>query len=108
MADKVKWEVLTDDQKESLQRKTSTNWRDQIVEYLTKDNCKNNGMDTLKIYDATRPDRQNISDSKKKHNMASQITYLRDDGIYLRHDDSKLVIIADHKDRIYPGASKWL
>jgi len=106
--DKVKWTTLTKEQKEALKRSTSTNWRDQIVKYLTKDECANNGQNTLEIYDATRPDRRDISDSKKKHNMASQITYLRDDGIYLRHEDSMLVIIADAKERIYPGAEKWL
>lgn len=106
MADKTKWAVLTDDQKDSLKRKTNTNWRDQILKYLTADNCKNNGMEDIELYNATRPDRLNISDTKKRHNVASQITYLRDDNIKLRHDNGKLTIIADHMDRIYPGAEK--
>ena len=105
---KETWTTLTKEQTEQLKRSTRSTWRNQIIKYLTADNCKNNNQDTLAIYDATRPDRRDISAKKKLHNIASQITYLRDDGIYLKHEDSKLTIIADAKARVYPGAEKFI
>jgi len=105
---KIETRVLTPEEVTALGRKSRTSWRNQIIEYLTKDDGKNNGQDTLKIYDATRADRRDISDSKKKHNIASQITYLRDDGYFLKHEDSKLMIIANPKMEVFPGAEKWL
>lgn len=100
---------LTAEQKAQLTRKsTQTSWRERIVKHLTENKCENNGSTDLEVYNATRPDRLELSDSKKIKNIASQLTYLRDDGYFLTHNDKKIVVIANPKEEIYEGADKWL
>lgn len=54
-------------------------WKYDIVEYLTK--CKDYSASDLEIYDATRPDRLEIPETKKIHNMASEWTYIHRDNV---------------------------
>ena len=94
---------LTKEQREQLTARRTQPWRMSIIEQLAK-----KPMTDVEVYDATRPDRPDISKSKKVHNVASQLTYLKDDGyVVIRHED-KLVAIADPEDNLYPGAEKYL
>lgn len=96
---------LTKKEREQLANgRRSKPWRDSIVEFL----AKNGPATDLEIYDATRPDRPDISKQKKIHNVASQLTYLRDDKYVLIRDNDKIVLIADPNDNLYPGAEKYL
>lgn len=82
--------TLTTTDLRALRNKTASNWKTEIVAYLRK----NNGASSLEIYDATRPDRLNITDVKKIHNIASQLTYLRDEGYILQNEDKKVWLLA--------------
>lgn len=95
---------LTAEQRKQLTARRSQPWRTSIIEFLVK-----NGPATdIEVYDATRPDRRDIPDAKKRHNVASQLTYLKDDKyVVIRHEE-KLVAIADPDDNLYPGADKYL
>ena len=73
-----------------LRAKTASNWKTQIVEYLKA----HNGASSIDIYDATRPDRLNITEAKKVHNVASQLTYLRDEGYIVQNEDKKVWLLA--------------
>ena len=73
-----------------LRAKTASNWKTQIVEYLKA----NNGASSVAIYDATRPDRLDITEAKKVHNVASQLTYLRDEGYILQNEDKQVFLLA--------------
>ena len=65
--------------------KSNSNWRDDIIGYLKK----HNGATDIEIYKATRPDRLNISERKMKNNVASQMTYLKDDLVLIENIDSR-------------------
>ena len=94
---------ITKEQREKLTSRRTQPWRTSIVEYLSKGPAND-----IEIYNATRPDRLDISASKKTHNIASQLTYLKDDGYIIIRDEDKLVAIADPDDNLYPGANKYL
>ena len=81
-------------------RKTSSsgNWKQDIISYLRA----NQGCKELELYAATRQDRMDISESKKKHNLASQYTYLRDEGYLVKKEDSKVFLLTEVKNgKIY-------
>ena len=69
-------------------------WRKDIVEYLKK----HNGATDVEIYMATRPDRLNISKRKMKNNIASQMTYLKDDLVLIENVDSHRFLRAYYDD----------
>jgi hypothetical protein len=73
-----------------LRAKTASNWKTQIIEYLKA----NNGASSLDIYNSTRPDRLDITEAKKVHNVASQLTYLRDEGYILQNEDKQVFLLA--------------
>jgi len=81
-------EILKADVK-TLSRTSS--WRTSIVKFLKT----NNGANDIEIYDATRPDRMNISESKKRHNIASQLTYLRNDDYLVIKEDKSVFLLAE-------------
>jgi hypothetical protein len=65
------------------------NWKQDIVNYL----IKNQGVQELKLYNDTRPDRLDLPENKKKHNLASQYTYLRDEGYLVQKEDDKVFLL---------------
>jgi len=73
-----------------LRSKTASNWKTQIVAYLKE----HNGASSVEIYNATRPDRLEITEAKKIHNVASQLTYLRDEGYILQNEDKQVYLLA--------------
>ena len=78
----------------------SGNWKQDIVQYLKT----NQGCDELAMYNATRPDRLEISEAKKRHNLASQFSYLRDEGYLVQKQDSKCYLLTEPSDK--PGEFK--
>jgi hypothetical protein len=75
----------------------SGNWKKDIVDYLKG----NQGVAELKLYNDTRPDRLDISEAKKRHNLASQYTYLRDEGYLVQKQDDKVFLLTEPSDK--PG-----
>jgi hypothetical protein len=94
---------LTKEQKAALKTSRKSNWRAQIVKYLSDKTAT-----SLEIYNATRPDRLDIPDAKKVHNVASQLTYLSDDGYLWTRDNDKIVLIADPQDNVYKHAEQYV
>ena len=78
----------------------SGNWKQDIVQYLKT----NQGCDEMSLYNATRPDRLEIPEAKKRHNLASQFTYLRDEGYLVQKQDSKCFLLTEPSDK--PGEFK--
>ena len=91
-------------------------WQSDIIEYLTADNCKNNGASVVEIFNGTHgPDWKSkkglpMTDGHKAVNMSSQINYLkRDDyAIKLGKKDGRtsLSMIATPEGEVYAGAEK--
>lgn len=95
---------LTAKQREALTNRSKVPWRERIIEFL-----RTNGPATpVEIHNATRPDRAEITDAMKTHNVASQLTYLKQDGYVLLRDEDNIVPIADPKDNLFDGADKYL
>lgn len=69
----------------------SGNWKNDIIEYLKA----NQGVKELKLYNDTRPDRLDISETKKRHNLASQYTYLRDEGYLVQKQEDKVFLLTE-------------
>lgn len=67
-----------DIKKANATKKANSVWKIEILRYLVN-NPK--GATDIEIYDATRPDRLEISAAKKKHNVASQWTYITQDNL---------------------------
>jgi hypothetical protein len=88
---------LTIDQIKKMRSKSASNWKAQIIEYLKA----HNGATDITIYNATRADRLEISETKKVHNMASQLTYLRDDGYVVVKEDKQIFLIAEPRGNEY-------
>ena len=95
---------LTADQRKKLVNRRKQSWRQSIVAHLAAEGPKT----AIEVYNATRPDRLDISDQKKQHNVASQLAYLSDDGYITIKDEGKIVLIADPDNNIYEGAEKYL
>jgi len=83
-----------DEMKKALSTRTRSArpWKLDIIEFLVK--RPGNHASDLEIYNATRPDRLEISEAKKKHNMASQWTYIAQDGLALieGHSEKRLLV----------------
>ena len=78
-------------------------WHQDIVSYL----ISNQGSTDIEVYNGTRQDRLDISDGKKKHNIASAYKALRDEG-YIdvlegKGDDAPryMVLVPDPTDKDY-------
>ena len=72
-------------------------WKFDIIEFLVK--RPGNHASDIEIYDGTRPDRLEISEAKKRHNMASQWTYIAQEGVALIEGHSeKRVLVAVSED----------
>ena len=69
----------------------SGNWKQDIVQYLKA----NQGCDEMSLYNSTRPDRLEIPEAKKRHNLASQFTYLRDEGYLVQKQDGKCFLLTE-------------
>jgi formylmethanofuran dehydrogenase subunit A len=82
---------LTIDQVKKIRKASASNWKAQIIEYLKA----HNGSTDLTLYNATRPDRLDITETKKVHNIASQLTYLRDDGYVVVKEDKNIFLVAE-------------
>lgn len=88
---------LTKEQRQALKNRKTQAWRFSIVEHL-----KANGpCDDLSLYNATRPDRLQIPDAKKIHNIASQLNYLSNEDYIIIKDNDKRVLVADPEDNVY-------
>lgn len=90
----VQEEISIEAFKEMRKSSSSGNWKQEIVAYLKA----NQGVNELKLYNDTRPDRLDISESKKRHNLASQYTYLRDEGYLIKKEDSKVFLLTEVRD----------
>lgn len=67
---------ITANQIAKIRNANRGNWKQDIVNHLKA----HNGASPIAIYNATRPDRLDIPESKKRNNIASQLAYLRDEG----------------------------
>lgn len=94
---------ITAEQRKALKSVRSINWRTRLAEFLAKGPAT-----AVEAYDATRPENKGIADTKKKHNIASQLTYLGDDGYLWIKADDKIVLIADPQNNVYPAGEKYL
>lgn len=84
--------------REALASETSWKWR--ILAFLKK----NQGAEDLAIYQATRGTVQN--EAKAKKSLASQYTYLRDEGVLIRKEEGRVYAVTEpHKGkiRVIPG-----
>ncbi len=75
-------------------------WKYDIVEFLIK---TPKGASDVELYKATRPDRLDISESKMKHNIASQLTYIKNDHVALIEGDGErrvLVAISEETQKL--------
>lgn len=88
--------TLTADQMKKIRSARKGNWKASIVEYLKT----NNGSDEISIYDATRPDNRDLPKAKKVKNLASQYTYLRDEGYLVTKEEDKVFLLVE------PGVKK--
>ena len=100
---------ISQDQINKIRKASSGNWKVQLVSYL-KDN---QGVKELKLYNDTRPDRLDISEAKKRHNLASQYTYLRDEGYLVVKEEDKVFLLTEPSDKpgefqAVPGMEKKL
>ena len=87
---------LNTDQLKKLRGGSRSTWRMDIIEYLKS----NQGVDKIVLFDATRPDKIDEPVNKKKHNIASQFTYMRDDGYIVKKEDGKCFLLTT------PGSKK--
>ena len=77
-----------------------TSWKWKILTYLKN----NQGVTDLQVYEATRGPAP--EEAKAKKNLASQYTYLRDEGALILKEEGKVYVITEpHKGaiRIVPG-----
>ena len=68
---------------------TGRTWKEDIIEHLKK----TNGASATDLYVATRG--EGLSEVKMKHNIASQLTYLRNDGYLLSREDEAIFLLAE-------------
>ena len=92
-----------------IRKANSGNWKMQLVNYLKE----HQGVDEIKLYDATRPENKDLAVPKKKHNLASQYTYLRDEGYLVIKEDDKIFLLTEPSDKpgecnAIPGMEKKL
>ena len=80
---------LNAEQLKKLRGNSGSTWRTSIVEHLKQ----HQGINEIELYDATRPDRTDIDVSKKRHNLASQFTYMRDEGYIVKKEDTKCFLL---------------
>lgn len=85
--------LKANEMKEALKTRTRSArpWKFDIVEFLVR---KPEGATDVEIYNSTRPDRLDISDSKKVHNIASQLTYIAQDAVAVieKRDDRRILV----------------
>ena len=77
-----------------------TSWKWKILSFLKN----NQGSSDLEIYEATRG--PSPEDSKAKKSLASQYTYLRDEGALIVKEEGKVYVVTEPykgKIRIIPG-----
>ena len=77
-----------------------TSWKWKILSFLKN----NQGATDLQVYEATRGPAP--EEAKTKKNLASQYTYLRDEGALILKEEGKVYVITEpHKGaiRIVPG-----
>ncbi len=99
-----------------MKTSSKTTWREDIVSYLTKENCKNNGQSVVKIFNETRgADTRSkkglvMTDQHKAVNMSSQLWALeQDDYLIERGDDGShttLSMIASPDGEVFKGAEE--
>ena len=66
-------------------------WKNKIAAYLKE----HQGVDEITLYDATRPDRLEIPESKKIKNLASQYTYMKDEGMVVIKEEGKIFLVTE-------------
>ena len=64
---------------------SEASWKWVILAYLKN----NQGCTQKALYKATRTD--DIPEAKMKKNLASQFTYLRDEGAFIENDNGKMI-----------------
>ena len=77
-----------------------TSWKWKILTYLKA----HQGSSDIEIYEATRGPAS--EEAKAKKSLASQYTYLRDEGALIRKEDGRVYVITEpHKGsiRVIPG-----
>lgn len=77
-----------------LKAQSKGNWKTAIAEQLKK-----KSMTAVELYKATRT--ETIPEAKMKHNIASQITYLRDDNYAIDNDNGTFVLVLGPDGKIY-------
>ena len=106
---------LSKENMKAAKKQTSkTNWRDDIITYLTEDKCKHNGESVVAIFNATRgADCKSkkglpMTDSHKAVNMSSQLYYIeQDDYLIERGTDGNhttLSMVASPDGEVFAGA----
>lgn len=91
---------LTDFAKARKALAAETSWKWKILTYLKN----NQGVTDLQVYEATRGPAP--EEAKAKKSLASQYTYLRDEGALILKEEGKVYVITEpHKGaiRIIPG-----
>lgn len=77
-----------------------TSWKWKILTYLKN----NQGSSDLQVYEATRGPAP--EEAKAKKSLASQYTYLRDEGALIRKEDGRVYVVTEPykgEIRIVPG-----
>ena len=77
---KPAFEIVSSEEvkKANANKKAARAWKLDLIKYLADNPA---GATDIEIYNATRPDRLEIADAKKKHNVASQWTYISEDAL---------------------------
>ena len=91
---------LTDFAKARKALAAETSWKWKILTYLKN----NQGVTDLQVYEATRGPAP--EEAKAKKSLASQYTYLRDEGALILKEEGKVYVVTEpHKGkiRVIPG-----
>lgn len=68
---------------------SEASWKWVLLTYLKK----NQGCTQKALYKATRAD--DVPEAKMKKNLASQFTYLRDEGAFIENDNGKIYALTE-------------
>ena len=84
---------ITRAQVTALRKRSKGSWKYEIASYLKE----HQGTDDITLFDQTRLDSSDWTDKQKKNNIASQYSYLRDEGYIVVKDNDKYYLVTEPK-----------
>ena len=84
--------VINSEQFKKVRGGSSSTWRTSIISHLKE----NQGIEEIALYKATYNGNK-VTDqvNKIRHNLASQFTYMRDDGYAVVKEDNKVYLLTE-------------